>query len=120
MAEHNDLGTEGEERAREYLRSIGYEILECNWHHGSEEVDIIAREGDTLVVAEVKTRRSNYFGEPEIAVTNKKKKILVRSADAYIRLKKLDIEVRFDIISVIIGGGKYSINHIPDAFYPTL
>ena len=120
MAEHNDLGHEGEERAREYLRSLGYEILECNWRFGSEEVDIIAKEGDTLVIAEVKTRSSNYFGEPEIAVTTKKKKTLVRAADAYIRYKKIDLEVRFDIISVIIGSGKCSINHIPDAFYPTL
>jgi putative endonuclease len=120
MAEHNDLGKEGEERAREFLRSLGYNILECNWHYGSEEVDIIAQEGNTLVIAEVKTRRSNYFGEPEVAVTIKKKKILVRAADAYINQKNLDMEVRFDIISIIIGGGKCSINHIPDAFYPTL
>ena len=120
MAEHNDLGREGEERAREHLRSLGYEILECNWRFGSEEVDIIAREGNTLIIAEVKTRKSTYFGEPEIAVNNKKKKILVRAADAYIEQKKMNFEVRFDIISVIIGSGKCSINHIPDDFYPTL
>ena len=120
MAEQHDLGHEGEERAREYLRSKGYEILECNWRHGSEEIDIIAKEGNMLIVAEVKTRKSSYFGEPELAVNRKKQKIIVRAADAYIRRKGLDLEVRFDIISIIIGDGKYTINHIPDAFYPTL
>jgi putative endonuclease len=120
MSEQHDLGREGEERAREYLRSLGCEILECNWRHGSEEIDIIAREGSTLIVAEVKTRKSSYFGEPELAVNRKKQKIIVRAADAYIRQKGLDLEVRFDIISIILGGGNCSINHIPDAFYPTL
>jgi putative endonuclease len=120
MAEQHDLGREGEERAREYLKSIGYEILDCNWRFGSEEIDIIARENEMLVIVEVKTRKSNYFGEPEAAVNAKKKKILVRAADAYINQKKLDLEVRFDIISVIIGSGQAAVNHIPDAFYPTI
>lgn len=120
MAEQHDLGREGEERAREYLRSSGYEILDCNWRFGSEEIDIIARENDTLVVVEVKTRRSNYFGEPEVFVNAKKKKIIVRAADAYINQKALDLEVRFDIISVIIHSGTCTINHIQDAFYPTI
>jgi putative endonuclease len=120
LAEHNDLGKEGEERAREHLRSLGYEILECNWQFRNKEVDIIAREGSTLVIVEVKTRRSNYFGEPEVFVTDVKKKSLVHAADAYIHQKGLDLEVRFDIISIILGGGKCSVNHIPDAFYPTL
>jgi putative endonuclease len=120
MAEQHDLGREGEERAREYLRSLGCEILDCNWRFGSEEIDIIAKDGGTLIVAEVKTRKSSYYGEPELAVDKKKQKILVRAADAYINQKKLDLEVRFDIIAIIIGGGNCSINHIPDAFYPTL
>lgn len=120
MADNHELGREGEERAREFLRTNGYEILETNWRCGSHEIDIIAKEGDTLVVVEVKTRRSSYFGEPEAAVNAKKRKIIVRAADAYINMHGLDLEVRFDIISLVMGSGKCVINHIPDAFYPTL
>jgi putative endonuclease len=120
VADNHEFGREGEERAREYLRARGYQILECNWRFGNEEIDIIARENETLVIIEVKTRRNNYFGEPEMAVTRKKQKIIVRMADAYINKTGLDLEVRFDIISIILGGGQCTINHIPDAFYPTL
>ncbi len=120
MADNHELGREGEERAREFLRSLGYEILETNWRCGNHELDIIAKDGNILVVVEVKTRRSSYFGEPEAAVNAKKRRIIVKAADAYINMNALELEVRFDIISLIIGKGKCEIHHIPDAFYPTL
>ena len=120
MTDNHELGREGEERACGFLRSQGYEILETNWRCGNHELDIIAKQGNTLVVAEVKTRKSSYYGEPENAVNAKKRKIIVNAADAYIRIKGLDMEVRFDIISLVIGSGQTTINHIPDAFYPTL
>jgi putative endonuclease len=72
-----------------------------------------------LVIAEVKTRKSNYFGEPETFVTKQKQKNLIKTAHEYIERNKLDLEVRFDIISVIMSGNG-SVNHIEDAFYPTL
>ena len=120
MAEHIELGREGEEQARKLLKSKGYKILECNWRCHFGELDIIAKDGKTLVVVEVKTRRTSYYGEPELAVNRKKQKNIVRMADTYIRQNGIDLEVRFDIISVVIGSGQCMINHIPDAFYPTL
>jgi putative endonuclease len=67
MAEHNELGEKGEELARNFLRKKGYKIIERNWRFGKDEIDIIAIDNDYLVIVEVKTRRSNYFAEPEFA-----------------------------------------------------
>lgn len=120
MAEHNETGKKGEEIAVNFLKNKGYKILETNWRLGRNEIDIIAKDGKFIVVAEVKTRQSNQFGEPEIAVTREKQKALIRSANAYVRIKKLDLEVRFDIISIILSKDVEQINHIEDAFYPLL
>ena len=71
-----DVGRAGEELAREYLASIGYEILGCNLRLCRREVDILARDGDVLVVVEVKTRRSTAFGRPEEQITADKLRTL--------------------------------------------
>ena len=120
MAEHNELGKLGEEMACAHLRKLGYKILQLNWHFGREEIDIIAMDGEMLVIVEVKTRASAYFGEPEFAVNRKKQRILVRAAEAYILEKDLDIETRFDVISIVITPEKKHLHHIDDAFYPTM
>ncbi len=120
MAEHIDLGKQGEEIAVNYLRRKGYTILEQNWKLGKNEIDIIARDGKFIVVAEVKTRHSNFFAEPESSVTREKQKSIVRAANGYIRYKRLNNEVRFDVIAILIGLEGEEINHIEDAFYPTL
>ena len=120
MAEHNEKGKQGEEIAVKFLKNKGYKILETNWRLGKNEIDIIAMDGKFIVIAEVKTRQSNHFGEPEIAVTREKQKALIRAANAYVRMKKLDFEVRFDIISIILAKNTEQIHHIEDAFYPLL
>ena len=119
MAEHNQTGKKGEELAAGMLKDKGYEILEKNWRYKNVEADIIAQKGDMLVIVEVKTRRTTFFGEPEEFVNKAKKQNLVKAANAYIEQHKLDFEVRFDIISVVISGGKTMVHHIEDAFYPT-
>lgn len=119
MAEHNITGKKGEEMAAEFLEKKGYKILETNWRFMNFEADIIAETAKTLVIAEVKTRRSNYFGEPESFVTKQKQKNLIKTANAYIERKQLDLEVRFDIISVVLNDNN-SVKHIEDAFYPLL
>lgn len=116
MAEHNDTGTKGEELASTFLRDRGFVILEKNWRFKNLEADIIAKTGNTLVIAEVKTRRSNYFGEPETFVNKQKQKNLIKTGNAYIQRNNLDLEVRFDIISIILGDNQMKINHIEDAF----
>lgn len=118
MSNNLELGRKGEELAANHLSGKGYKILERNWRRGRNEIDIIARDGKYVVIVEVKTRESNTFGEPEMSVTREKQKALVRAANSYILYKDLHDEVRFDIVSIIIGKGKEAINHIEDAFYP--
>ena len=119
MAEHNEIGKKGEELAAGMLKDKGYEILEKNWHYKNLEADIIAQKGDMLVIAEVKTRSTRFFGEPEEFVNKAKKQNLIKAANAYIEQNNLDFEVRFDIISVLLSGEKTMVHHIEDAFYPT-
>lgn len=119
MAKHNELGKLGEEMARKHIRKLGYQILEVNWYYGREEVDIIARDGEMLVVVEVKTRATDEFGEPEFFVNKRKQRSVARVAEAYILEKDLDVECRFDIVSVVVTPQKKHLNYIKDAFYPT-
>ncbi|MBE0646224.1 MAG: YraN family protein [Bacteroidales bacterium] len=118
MSAIHELGKRGEELAAAYLKEKGYKILETNWRFGHNELDLIAEEGPVLVVVEVKTRKSNTMGEPEMAVTREKQRAIIRSANAYVRWKHRNMEVRFDIVSILLQGEKITINHIPDAFYP--
>ncbi len=117
MARHNELGKEGEQQALQMLKAKGYTILETNWRNYKVEVDIIATDKDELVIVEVKTRSTDYFGDPEEAVGPAKARNLIRAAEAYIELNDLDTDVRFDIVSIILKNGKAVIRHIEDAFY---
>lgn len=119
MAEHNITGKTGEEMAAKYMEDKGFIVLETNWRFKNLEADIIAKIAKTLVIAEVKTRKSNYFGEPESFVTKQKQKNLIKAANEYIVRNNLDLEVRFDIISIVLNDNT-AIKHIEDAFYPLL
>ncbi len=123
MAVHNELGDWGEEYAAKYLMEEGYTIKERNWHLGKRDLDIIAFSPDmlTIVFVEVKTRRWDDVLSPEEAVTRQKVKSIGYCANAYIKHLNLDMEMRFDIIT-IVGNPKseVEINHIEDAFNPCL
>jgi putative endonuclease len=120
MAEHNELGKQGEDVAAKYLAEKGYKILFRNWRYGKDELDIIAEKETHLGFVEIKTRSNIIFGEPETAVTKKKQSFLIRAANAYIEKNNCTKEARFDIISVILPSHPVHISHIEDAFYPTL
>ncbi len=117
MAAHNDLGVLGEEIALKHLMGKGYKLLDKNWRHRQYELDLIMRIGDELVVVEVKTRKSLYGGDPEVAVNRHKQRLLIRAANAYVQHYGLDMPVRFDILSVVIKGEEHFVHHIEDAFY---
>ncbi len=70
------------------------------------------------MVAEVKTRSTNYFGEPETFVNKQKQRHLIKAAGAYIDKNKLNLEVRFDIVSVLKSADAFKVHHIENAFYP--
>lgn len=118
MAEHNDFGKLGEEIAVNYLIGKGYEILERNWRNIHKEIDIIAKDGKFLVIVEVKTRQTDEYGDPDTAVTRKKQRLLISAANAYLSKNNMDIETRFDIVSIVFKGGEPVIEHIEDAFLP--
>jgi putative endonuclease len=117
MAEHNELGKLGEELAVEYLQKEGYEILETNWFFQKAEVDIIAKKDNILAIIEVKTRSSIDFGLPQEFVKPKKIQLLVKAVNEYIITKDLDVEVRFDIVSIHKTDKNFTIDHLIDAFF---
>lgn len=116
MAEHNELGKKGEELAIEYLQEKGYVILEKNYRFQKAEIDIIAKKEEVLIVVEVKTRSTSYFGNPQDFISSKKVKLLVVAADNYINEKELEVELRFDVITLIKEKGKFKIEHLENAF----
>ena len=118
MAAHNEFGRLGEEIAVRYLTEKGYEILERNWRNIHKEIDIIARDGKFIVIVEVKTRQTDEYGNPDIAVTRQKQQRLISAANSYILRNHLDVETRFDIISIVFKDGEPIINHIEDASLP--
>lgn len=117
MAEHNDLGKLGEELAVEYLQKDNYLILQTNWVFQKAEIDILAQKGDILAVVEVKTRSSLDFGLPQDFVKPKKIQLLVKAVNEYVIQNDLDVEVRFDIISVFKNNNAFEIEHFQDAFF---
>lgn len=117
MAEHNDLGKLGEELAVDFLKTNGYDILETNWIFDKAEIDILAKKDAILAVVEVKTRSSLEFGLPQEFVKPKKIQLLVKAVNEYITQNDLEVEVRFDIISIYKDNGTFQIEHIEEAFY---
>lgn len=118
MAEHNELGEKGEELATLFLKKKGYKILCRNYRFKKLEIDIIAKDQDDLVIVEVKTRASRYLAGPEDTVTKGKQRSIIKAANQYIIENEIDLETRFDIVSIILNEKETDINHLVDAFYP--
>jgi putative endonuclease len=118
MAEHNKLGEIGEKIALTFLVELDYKIIETNWRQRKFEIDIIAKDKEEIVFIEVKTRSTKVFGDPEEAVTLKKQIHLIEGADCYIQENEIDLECRFDVISIILNEKNKEIKHIENAFYP--
>ena len=105
------LGKAGEKRAVKYLTEQGYKIIKTNYKTPFGEADIVARDGDSVVFCEVKTRQSDAFGTPAEAVDFHKRKRYINIARAFV-MRAGDVNVRFDVLEVTEEG----INHIVSAF----
>ncbi|NVO08417.1 MAG: YraN family protein [Bacteroidales bacterium] len=114
-----ELGKRGEAIAADYLAKNGYKIRHKNWHFGHKELDIVATNNSTLVIVEVKTRWTNYWEEPKESVRRKKQKFIIEAAEAYVQNFNLNMDVQFDVISIILQGEIFELEHIQDAFQPT-
>lgn len=113
------LGREGESAAREFLARRGIRILAANYACAAGEVDLIGREKDVLVFIEVKTRASEAFGPPHLAVHRRKQRQIVRAAQWYLAERRTpDAPSRFDVLAVTIprDGGPPRIDWVKNAF----
>ena len=119
MAQHNDLGKEGEEMAVAYLLKNRYEILIQNYTFQKGEIDIIARIGNTVVIVEVKTRSTPDFGDPQDFLKRGQIQRLVTTANQFMETYSPDedLEVRFDIFAIIKNKAGTQVEHLVDAFY---
>ena len=115
--EKKELGKKGEEIAIRFLKKKGYRILERNYVGKMGEMDIIAREKDTLTFIEVKTRTSTIFGPPQLAVNLTKQMQLSKVALYFLKEKKLeDVKARFDVVAILLRPTGEEIELIKDAF----
>jgi putative endonuclease len=115
--EKKELGKKGEEIALRFLKKNGYRIIETNYSCKLGEIDIVAREKDTLAFIEVKTRRSTTFGPPQLAVNFAKQMQISRAALCFLKEKRLgEVKARFDVVAILLGTKGEEIELIKDAF----
>ena len=110
------LGRTGEELAARHLSGRGYTILERNYRAPYGEIDLIALDGGTVVFVEVKTRTTDAYGAPELAVDLRKQERMVKAALGYLKHKKLhQMPCRFDVVA-ISGAESGKVDLIQNAF----
>jgi putative endonuclease len=116
-SDRKSIGARGEEIATVFLRQQKYRIIENNYRCRCGEVDIIARDGKTIVFVEVKTRRTASYGLPQLAVTPFKQRQISKAALTYLTKNRLmEAKARFDVIGILLLTSEPQVNHIKDAF----
>ena len=114
-APHLRTGRRGEAQAGEFLKAAGYKIIARNVRVGRDEIDLIVQRNETLVFAEVKTRKNERFGRPVSAVNQAKRRKLSRAAIRYLKKRRLRPPyIRFDVVEVV--GEKPEIRHLENVF----
>ena len=115
--QRQDLGRAGEELALRHLRRLGYRAISRNYRCALGEVDLIARDGDTLVFVEIKTRRHRSTAFAKEAVNARKRRQLSKTALSYLKSKGCpDAKARFDVVAVSLGSGPPHIEVVRNAF----
>ena len=110
-------GDLGEDAAARYLESRGFKVLERNWRFRQWELDLVCRDGDTVVFVEVKTRRAGSMATPADALNRKKRERLVKAASQYLTRHDLwDAPCRFDLAGVVDTGISMDVEHFENAF----
>ena len=114
----NALGRRGEDVAVEYLTGNGVVVLSRNWRCREGDVDLVATDGERLIVCEVKTRSGTGYGEPAEGVTPAKAARIRRVAAEWLRAHRVGwCEIRFDVLAVLCPpGGPVTIEHLRGAF----
>jgi putative endonuclease len=116
--EHLRRGELGERVAKKHLQREGFKFLTANFRSERGEIDLIFRDGDCLAFVEVKTRSSEDWTRPAAAVDARKRRLLSQTALDYLRLlKNPEVKIRFDIVEVLLAGGKVrEVRHLPNTF----
>jgi putative endonuclease len=112
------LGARGEEIAVAYLKGQQFTIVERNFRCKAGEVDIVARDGKTVVFVEVKTRRTEAYGPPQLAVTPFKQRQISKAALTWLAKKRQEgASARFDVVAIMLREHEVpAIEHIRNAF----
>ncbi|MBK8557206.1 MAG: YraN family protein [Lewinellaceae bacterium] len=116
---NNSIGEFGEDIAAAYLTRKGYRVVARNYRAGRGEIDIIAWQGEQLLVfVEVKTRSGENYGGPEQAITRRKQQLIMRTAGAYMASIGYEWAIRFDSVAIILYRQKVlDLRHHEDAFF---
>ena len=117
MGKHNEFGKQGEDVAVRFLEKQQYAILARNYRYLKAEVDIIAQKGGVLAIVEVKSRNSDFLEDLTAVIGRKKIELLIAAANQYVLEYDLEVDIRFDLITVIRRNGKFELEHLEDAFY---
>ena len=111
------FGHRGEDLAVSHFKRDGYRVVDRNYRCPGGEIDLVAVKGDVLVFCEVKTRTDDRFGSPAEAVGRAKQARLRRLAAQWMAQHRPGpVDIRFDVVSVIVRNGHREVTHIPDAF----
>lgn len=118
MKDNRSLGEVGESVAVTFLKGLRYCIVERNFRCKCGEIDIVAKDGKTIVFIEVKTRSNEAYGVPQLAVTPFKQRQISKAALTWLAQKKLEnVDARFDVIGILQRGHELpEIEHIRNAF----
>jgi len=112
-----ELGKAGENVALRALESMGYRCITRNYRCPLGEIDIVARDGDTLVFIEIKTRKGKSLGYAKEAVDSRKQRRISMVALAYMKANHCcDVKSRFDVVAVHLANGKEEVEIIKNAF----
>jgi putative endonuclease len=113
-------GRNAEKVAAGYLRARGFRIWKTNWRWGKRELDLVTLHRNELVIVEVKSRVGNAVNDPSVVVDRVKERNIILAADAFIRLHGCSRPTRFDVIAIIYSDSGMEIQHMENAFYPTV
>lgn len=119
-----ELGKRGEDEACKYLSDLGQVILKRNWRYSHLELDIISLvDGDELHIIEVKSRTAPVMAAPELNVNRAKMRKIIEAAGAFLhspdcKALSADLEVFFDVVTVVFDGPNFEIEYYPKAFIP--
>ncbi len=117
LNKQQQFGKKSESLAVKHLKKQGYRIVEQNYRNNLGEIDIIAKEKDTLVFVEVKARNSSRFGNPKGAVTPKKKRKISMVALQYLKnSRQKNAKARFDVVAISLSGSSPKIELVRNAF----